>query len=61
MRAELLAEGSTVGERVGVEMREALGDIRGRQSETQISDQTAERGGFLVEFTDVLLLLFCEY
>ena len=58
---ELEGKSGIGSEGVSVEMREALRDVRGRQSEPQILNRTAQRGCFSVEFFSVVLLLCGEY
>lgn len=48
-------------EGVGMEVREALGDIRGRKSEAEVLDRTVQRSCFGIQFLHVLLLLRREY
>lgn len=40
-----------------MKMGKALGDVGRRQSEAQIADRAAERSCFLIQFSNVILLL----
>lgn len=61
VRVQLESKGSIRRERVGMEVREPLGDVGGRDPEPQILDRAAEGGSLLVELLHVLLLIRSEH
>ena len=46
---------------VGMKVRKPLGDVGRRQSKAQIADRAAKRSCFLIQFSNVLLLLRSKY
>ena len=61
MGVQLESKGGVGSEGVGVEIREALGDVGRRESEPEVLDRTAERRCFVIQVQDTLLLLLSEY